>query len=383
MAISDSLTIQKISDDNDTYCFDCAGSIDANATSALELLDDVPAKVHVILEFKKIERVNSMGLSLLLKIFEDWESKQVTVEVKNLNRMVNMLFKITGLGRFVGEGGSQANNGGAKQINPQAPIHANAKKPITGIVGKADDKNSKLNFVASLQTGQQLTGWYLFNTYLQRRMQRAIHFEQSRDVINETKVDILFAKPFEAYSMIKKHGFVPIKRPVAEADEVVILTRADDKRTLKDFQGADIVTASEDSFVYLLGRFLCDEDGLDSSKLNFSFSGNEIKSLQMLIKKKADLLFMLKKTYEGLSSFGKKNVRLLDESSTDFAFHLFAIAPHLEAEKESLSSILKGMSEDETGKEILDDIEFQGWSPVEEGELDMLKMVFDRYVGEA
>ena len=84
--------------------------------------------------------------------------------------------------------------------------------------------------------------------------------------------------------------------------------------------------------VYILGRFLCDENDLDSAKFNFIFSGNEIKSLQMLIKKKADLLFMLKKTYEGLSSFSKKNVRLLDESSTDFAFHFFSIAPSLEAE---------------------------------------------------
>jgi hypothetical protein len=40
------------------------------------------------------------------------------------------------------------------------------------------------------------------------------------------------------------------------------------------------------------------------------------------------------------------------------------------------------MEADETGKEILKDIEFQGWCPVEEGELNMLKMVFDRYVVE-
>jgi ABC-type phosphate/phosphonate transport system substrate-binding protein len=240
----------------------------------------------------------------------------------------------------------------------------------------------KLNFVASLQTGQQLTGWYLFNTYLQRRMQKAIHFDQSQDVLNESSIDILFAKPFEACSMIKRRGFVPIMRPIAEADEVIILTRADDERELADFKQANVVTASENSFVYILGRFLCDESELDSSKFNFTFSGNEIKSLQVLIKKKADLLFMLKKTYEGLSSFSKKNVRKLDESATDFAFHLFSIAPDLEQEGKALHTILKEMAEDDKGKEILKDIEFQGWCPVEEGELKMLTMVFDRYVNE-
>ncbi len=292
--------------------------------------------------------------------------------------MVNMLFKITGLGRFVEAGGSQA--AGSSKI--QAPIHANAKKADSPAAGSASDKD-KLNFVASLQTGQQLTGWYLFNTYLQRRMQRAIHFEQSQDVINDAGIDILFAKPFEACSMIKRHDFVPIMRPVAEADEVVILTRADDERPLEEFKAASVVTASENSFVYLLGRFLCDENDLDSSKFDFTFSGNEIKSLQMLIKKRADLLFMLKKTYESLSSFSKKNVRKLDESATDFAFHLLSISPGLNEESDTLNGILKDMADDENGKEILKDIEFQGWCPVEEGELNMLKVVFDRYVTEA
>jgi anti-anti-sigma factor len=381
MAISDILTIKKLSDSNNTYCFDCAGSIDVNAKIPLETLLIVPAKARVILEFKKIERVNSMGLSLLLKIFEEWEKKQIIIEVKDLNRMVNMLFKITGLGRFIQGGNDITKTGEKNTINPQAPIHANANKSAEGLNKKSHIKK-KLNFVASLQTGQQLTGWYLFNTYLQRRMQKAIHFDQSQDVLNESSIDILFAKPFEACSMIKRRGFVPIMRPIAEADEVIILTRADDERELADFKQANVVTASENSFVYILGRFLCDESELDSSKFNFTFSGNEIKSLQVLIKKKADLLFMLKKTYEGLSSFSKKNVRKLDESATDFAFHLFSIAPDLEQEGKALHTILKEMAEDDKGKEILKDIEFQGWCPVEEGELKMLTMVFDRYVNE-
>jgi anti-anti-sigma factor len=381
MAISDSLTVQKISDNDNTYCFDFIGSVDVHAATALESLNAIPPKSKVVLDFKQIERVNSMGLSLLLKIFEEWEGKSITVEVQHLNRMVSMLFKITGLGRFVKTDGNPSVSAGSKPMNPQAPIHADSKKTSpSGMPGKVGDKN-KLNFVASLQTGQQLTGWYLLNTYLQRRMQRAIHFEQSQDGINETATDILFAKPFEACTLIKRRGFIPLMRPVAEADEVVILIRADDGRSnLAQFEGVGVVTASECSFVYLLGRFLCDESGLDSSKFEFSFSGNEIKSLQMLLKKKVDLLFMLKKTYEGLASFSRNSVRKLDESSTDFAFHIFSVAPQLEAEGKILTQILKDMETDETGKEILKDIEFQGWCPVEDGELAMLKMVFDRYV---
>ena len=45
----------------------------------------------------------------------------------------------------------------------------------------------------------------------------------------------------------------------------------------------------------------------------------------MLLKGQADLLFMLKKTYYGLSGMTRKSTRVVDESDTQFAFHLFCI----------------------------------------------------------
>jgi ABC-type phosphate/phosphonate transport system substrate-binding protein len=180
--------------------------------------------------------------------------------------------------------------------------------------------------------------------------------------------------------MIRQHGFIPVLRPIAEADEVVILTRADETRSLKEYEGVTVGTATKDSFVYQLGRFLCDENGLDSKKFSFDFAGNEIKALQTLIRKKCDLVFMLKKTYEGLSSFSRNSVRKLDESQTDFACHLFCVAPHLQEEAQALIEVLMGMGNDEQGQPILSDIQIQGWVKPEPGELQMLQMVYGKYV---
>lgn len=180
--------------------------------------------------------------------------------------------------------------------------------------------------------------------------------------------------------MIHQYGFIPVMRPSSEADEVVLLTRADDTRVLSDYAGVTVGTAAEGSFVYLLGRFLCDENGLDSAQFSFDFAGNEIKALQSLIRKKSDLVFMLKKTYEGLSSFSHSNVRKLDESDTDFACHLFCVAPHLKEEASALIDILSEMHQDEQGLQILQDIQIQGWSKPQAGELQMLQMVYNKYV---
>lgn len=375
MSISDPLTIKLTEQIENKYVYECIGSIDAHAAKGLEDLKGIPAGVEVVLDFSRIERVNSMGLSLLLKIFEEWESNKTKVEVCHLNRMVNMLFKITGLGRFTAEGSSKVSGPKSqKMINSSTSLKAKSEvieEPV----------QRKLNFVASLQTGQQLSGWYLFNTYLQRKLQRAIHFEQLHDVKNAA-FHLFFAKPFDACAMIEKRNFLPIVRPVSEADEVVVLTRADDSRELKDFEPlkTTVITAEQASFVYLLGRFLCDETGLSSERFNYQFAGNEIKAIQMLIRKKADVAFLLKKTYEGLSSFSRKKIRLIDQSVTDFAFHQFCLAPNLVDQTEELVNILTMMDKDEKGSQILQDIQFDSWMVPDQAEIEMLKSVYKRYV---
>jgi anti-anti-sigma factor len=375
MSMNNTFNIKQIASEDNKFSFDLVGAIDAHANTVLESLAQIPANAHVLLDFSQVERVNSMGLSLLLKVFENWERQKIRIEVQNLDRMVSMLFKITGLGRFIKTEGGNAEATGNTTLNPEPPRHIETKKIDPSHVVSHD----KLNFVASMQSGQQLTGWYLLNTYLQRRMKKAIHFEQTVDTPNPNSTDILFAKPFEAALMMRQHNFIPIMRPTAEADEVVILTRADDTRTLPEYSNVCVSTATENSFVYLLGRFLCDENTLDSATLTYDFCGNEIKALQSLIRKKADLAFMLKKTYEGLSSFSKNSVRKLDESQTDFACHLFLVAPHLQSEGDTLAEIFASMIHDDQGQQILKDIQVQSWNKPEAGEIKMLDMVYQRY----
>jgi anti-anti-sigma factor len=380
MTLADTLSINSLPAGEDGLLrYTLAGSVDAHSAPALRGLNGVPANARIALDFKNVERVNSMGLSLLLKLFEEWEKRGIKIEVNNPNRMVGMLFKITGLGRFLRSDVTLPSEAARPAIIRTAgPAPAEAAEPAEARTGS----RGKLNFVASLQTGAQLSGWYLLNTYLQRRLQQPIHFEQlpaGRELTQES-VDILFAKPFEACDMIRKRGFIPLLRPVGEADEVVIVMRADDTRPLAEIGKIQAVTASEGSFVYLLGRFLCDESGLDSSGFAFHFAGNEIKALQMLLKGQADVLFMLKKTYYGLSNLTRNNTKAVDASDIQVAFHMVCVSPQAVEVKESLTQVLAGMGGDEQGQAILKDIQIQGWCVPEQGELAMLQQLFERYV---
>ncbi|MGH8547220.1 MAG: PhnD/SsuA/transferrin family substrate-binding protein [Methylococcales bacterium] len=376
MVIVDTFEIHPASESvGDFNCFDCVGSIDAQAAAVIEDFRGQIDGSNVLLDFTRVERVNSMGLSLLLKLFEEREHRGARVQVRNLNRMTSMLFKITGLGRFVeGHGGdcSKPVRNEPVSLSRAATNHSGAKLPA----------DATLKFMANLQTGQQLSGWYLLNTYLQRRLERPIHLEQPQlgKDLQESSVDLLFSKPFDACSLIKNQGFVPLMRPAGDADEVVILMRADDPRKLGDLNRPDVVTVSKGNFVYILGRSLCDESGLDSGHFSYQFAGNEIKALQTLIKGKADVLFMLKKTYEGLSSFARGSTRIIDESSTNFAFHFFCAAPYLKELHEPLIQVFTEMGDSDQGRQVLNDIQIDGWCRPDEGEIQMLQRLYNLYL---
>ena len=94
---------------------------------------------------------------------------------------------------------------------------------------------------------------------------------------------IVFAKPFDVCSLITSHNYIPIARPLNDSVEVSIVVKSEDKdKSIKDFSGTSVATSAKKIFVFLLGRFFCDEYELDSSALNYQFTGNQLTAMRRL-----------------------------------------------------------------------------------------------------
>jgi ABC-type phosphate/phosphonate transport system substrate-binding protein len=331
----------------------------------------------VELDFSLVQRVNSMGLAQLLKLFEHWQTQQISIKITNLNRMIGMLFKMTGLARFINNDQSsapvaQVSDIQTFNISPVTPIHS------------AANSDGKLKLWVEAQNSYQINGWYFFNTYLQRQLEREVHLELVHGVISEQlskieQMDIVFTNPFEATRLFMKHQFHPLLHPSNQNDEVTLLVRADDPRQkISDFHGGKVITASSDNFVYLLGRFLLEEAG--DLQLNYAFSGNDIKALHMLLKGQADILFMASETYQSLSSLTSNLLRKIDHSETGFAFHLFCAAPHCTEVGKAVTRTLLDMGQNNQGKQVLADLGLEGWCRPKQDGINMLIMLFNRYM---
>lgn len=376
--------------------FRLEGNIDAHAAESLQELYAIPSPT-ANLDFAGVQRVNSMGLALLLKLFEHCEARGVDIKVSHANRMTSMLFKMTSLDRYLDLAHvpkAVAAHTPTPKAPPQAaetrqpiPAHTPPKpteaKAPTATPAIAD---GKLVFLANMQSSQQLNGWYFFNTYLQRRIGREIHLDLVHaawdNQLQPSSTHLVFAQPFQATRLLLEHSYHLAARPAEQADEITVLVRADDsRRELGDFAGGKVVTDTEESFVYLLGRFLLDESGLPSDELSYVFTGHEIKAVRSLLNGEADILFLPTENYKSLSALTRSRLRPLDESDSGLAFHMFCLAPACVGLLPSLRSTLLEMSLDDKGRQVLEDLGLAGWSEPEREEIDMLTMLYQRYVG--
>ena len=65
--------------------FNLIGTIDIDAIPVLEMLYVLPQGGSVELNFAQVQRVNSMGLAQLLKLFEHWQKRYISIQISQTN----------------------------------------------------------------------------------------------------------------------------------------------------------------------------------------------------------------------------------------------------------------------------------------------------------
>ena len=370
-----------------THHFELIGIIDATALPCLQSLWAVPPYTTAQLNFAQVLRVNSMGLAQLLKLFEYWQEQHIQIQIINTNRMIGILFKMTGLTRFL------ANNIEAAPTAPTPQHRAQTAAPTTGYSAPqhtltppiAALNSEKLNVWINAQSSQHIQAWQFFSTYLQQHLGRTFNLELIHGTATEhpkaiETMDIVYTNPFVAAQLQLTHHFQPCQRPLNQFEEVTVLIRADDTRqTLEDFQHSTCATTSANTTVYLQGRVILEEHPCNANTLNYVLTGHDIKALQLLLKGKADILFMLSQTYQSLSSLSKKSLRILGQSDTQCAYPMFLTAPQSMHLNTALHDVLLNMGLNSQGRQALAELGFSGWSKPSHEECAQLTQLYTRF----
>lgn len=217
-------------------------------------------------------------------------------------------------------------------------------------------------------TAKNLAGWFLLNTYLQRRLGFGMHFEPSenfnveREAVLAGGADFVYANPFSAWRFHVQRGFVPVAKPVEVCDETLLVARAGSPPD--PAQGLTIASATDKLVVHFLGLTLLDELGWPLPKMNYNFVGNHLKAVQAVLAGKADAAFVFNETWHGLSASSRAQLQVLGETRSRQACHCFCIGPSLVDRLSDIQTILCTMHNDPAGRRVLEDLRFQAFEPL-------------------
>jgi phosphonate transport system substrate-binding protein len=233
-------------------------------------------------------------------------------------------------------------------------------------------------------TPDHISGWYIFNTWLQRSLDARVHlelydsFDQQRDAILSDQVDLIYANPFDAAMLVREKGFLPIVKPKRSADEAIIAVHVDNPaRQVEDLKAGMAIAATNDPDVNLICDIM-----LEPAELNAHNTQRTIKNAyplvaKALIKHQVDLGFFLLEAFNSLSNVTRKELRPLVTSQIQVVHHALLAGPRLAEKHHTLRDLFIGMEQDPKGADVLSTLGFKAWEIMDEEEMQFMIDLMD------
>lgn len=233
-------------------------------------------------------------------------------------------------------------------------------------------------------TPDHLSGWYIFNTWLQKQTDSAIHlemyndFHSQRDAIQNDAIDLIYANPFDAAMLVREKGFQPLVKAQGESDEAIIAVNAENSvEDVSQLHEGIKVAFTEDPDVHMMGMIMLEPGDLDASNTTAVLSDSYVIVAKHLLKGEADAGIFLAEAYDDLSSIIKKQLKVIVRSQIGVVHHSLMIGPKLLDKKDQLQKVLIEMNKDEKGLGVLSSLGFNAWKKVEDDEMEFMIDLMD------
>lgn len=224
----------------------------------------------------------------------------------------------------------------------------------------------------------QLAGWHIFNTWLQRQLDTNIHFETfdsfdaQRQAIADNKVDIIYANPFDASFLVREKGFVALASPHKPDEASIVVSNDSPIQQVEDLSEGCKIAQTDDPDISMMGMIMLEPADLSKSNTETQSFDSYIQVAKALIQGKADVGFFLEESFSALSNLVKSQLRPLVTSDIQIISHALLLGPELASRQQELTDKLVEMSNDVQGSNLLESLGFEKWVAMDEEEMEFM-----------
>ena len=231
-------------------------------------------------------------------------------------------------------------------------------------------------------------GWHMFNTLIQKRANLNMHLNiptshaEQETVISEGDIQVIYANPFDAATLIREHGYHAVARPIGKSDEMVIAAAANsDINSLDDIKAGATIAMADNRDVKLIGLRLLEAVDIEEADLNWSVTETYQAAARQVIKGEAQAAFFLAEIFHSFSRLTKAQLSVLIESDLADISHVLLIKDGF-PDTDILMDAILNLHNDDDGKEALTELGMpQGFEAMNEEDaefmIDLMQTLLD------
>ncbi|VAX18707.1 ABC transporter, substrate-binding protein (cluster 12, methionine/phosphonates) [hydrothermal vent metagenome] len=229
-----------------------------------------------------------------------------------------------------------------------------------------------------------ISGWYIFNTWLQKKIDEQIHidmvsdFKELSNAIDNGTIDLIYANPCDIAKLVREKSFTPIAKPVGTHDEAVIIIKQDSTITdIESLPGNIKIAMTDVPDVNTIGLIMLEPADITSADIKTITCSNYITVAKEVIRGEADIGFLLADAFDEFSSLVKKQVKPLITSKIHVLHHALLASPGFSEKQKKLQDALITMQDNATGVDILKNLGIQNWESMDMDEAEFLIDLID------
>lgn len=235
---------------------------------------------------------------------------------------------------------------------------------------------------------ERFAGWHMFNTLIQKRANLNMHLNiptshaEQETVISEGDIQVIYANPFDAATLIREHGYHAVARPIGKSDEMVIAAAANsDINSLDDIKAGATIAMADNRDVKLIGLRLLEAVDIEDNDLNWSVTETYQAAARQVIKGEAQAAFFLAEIFHSFSRLTKAQLSVLIESDLADISHVLLIKDGF-PDTDILMDAILNLHNDDDGKEALTELGMpQGFEAMNEEDaefmIDLMQTLLD------
>ena len=204
---------------------------------------------------------------------------------------------------------------------------------------------------------------HMFNTQLQRALDTAIRlqtptgYREQQDLLDSETVALVYANPFDAGSLMRDKGYIPLAKPDLPSDQVLVVANAQSAfATLGDLPADSRVLVTANCDIKRIGLDVLQGTEITADTVQWLHARTFTELARRLMANEAEAGLFLASSFRSLNASTQGSLKILFETEFEDFGHVMLLHPDFADQADKLRAALLNMAQAPVSRMTLEDL---------------------------